>query len=158
MTTTNESTSAERASPVTEELLKTDVLGRVKVGSEKREAVLDVFDASGMSAQAFARQHGINAQTFASWVQKRRHQRGAYQNPELRRQLRMPHNASAKKAASSAPVPSALNLIEVQISSESRSACVQPPIEVVLPHGIVIRVSCASQIGLLQTLMREVRC
>ena len=54
------------------DVLKTDVLGRVKVPTEKREELLDVFESSGMSGKAFAEQHGINVQTFATWIQKRR--------------------------------------------------------------------------------------
>jgi hypothetical protein len=33
------------------------------------EAILDTFEASGMSGQAFALQHGIKIQTFVSWIQ-----------------------------------------------------------------------------------------
>ncbi len=47
MTTTEEATVAG-------ELLKMDVLGRVKVKAGYREATLDAFEASGMSGQAFA--------------------------------------------------------------------------------------------------------
>ena len=61
MTTTKEPSSAEVLSTVTGDLLKTDVLGRVML---QREAVLDAFEASGMTGQAFARQHRINIQTF----------------------------------------------------------------------------------------------
>jgi hypothetical protein len=32
----------------------------------QREAILDTFEASGMSGQAFALQHGIKIQNFAS--------------------------------------------------------------------------------------------
>lgn len=56
-------------------ILKTDRLGRVKTPRERREALLDEQERSGMSAQAFAAHYGIKYQTFATWVQKRRRKR-----------------------------------------------------------------------------------
>jgi len=52
------------STPVLEEAventIKRDVLGRVVTPRRKREALLDEFDRSGMSAAAFARQSGLN--------------------------------------------------------------------------------------------------
>jgi len=63
-----------------EVLLKTDRLGRVSVPPETRELLLDRFESSGLSGQAFAAQIGVKYSTFASWVQKRRRARGEYAN------------------------------------------------------------------------------
>ena len=57
-------------------ILKTDVLGRVRTPRERREALLEEFDRSGMSGQKFAAWAGIKYQTWASWVQKRRRASG----------------------------------------------------------------------------------
>lgn len=54
------------------EILKSDKLGRVQVPPERREAILDEFECSGMSGIAFARHHGIKYQTFAAWRQRRK--------------------------------------------------------------------------------------
>jgi hypothetical protein len=54
------------------EILKSDKLGRVQVAQERREAILDEFERSGMSGIAFARHHRINYQTFAAWRQRRK--------------------------------------------------------------------------------------
>lgn len=62
MTSLNEST----------ELLKVDTKGRVRIRQERREAILAEFDRSAMSTAAFAREHGINYQTFWNWVRKRK--------------------------------------------------------------------------------------
>ena len=59
-------------------LLKTDVLGRVRVKKARRDVLLDEFERGGTSAQAFAKRVGIKYQTFASWVQKRRRARKQY--------------------------------------------------------------------------------
>ena len=61
-----------------DEVLKTDVLGRVRVKKARRNALLDEFERGGTSAQAFAKAVGIKYQTFASWVQKRRRARKQY--------------------------------------------------------------------------------
>ena len=58
MTTTDQSHEGE--------VLKTDVLGRVRVKPEHREQILDDFERSGMSGRAYAKLHGIHQQTFAS--------------------------------------------------------------------------------------------
>ena len=69
MTSTTTTTEGEDGSAL---LLKTDVLGRVKTPKGKREALLDEFEKSGMSGQAFAQWAGIKYTTFANWVQMRR--------------------------------------------------------------------------------------
>lgn len=59
-------------------ILKTDTLGRVRMPKDRREAILDAFERSGMSGQAFAARVGVKYPTFATWVQKRRRSRGHY--------------------------------------------------------------------------------
>lgn len=64
---------------LTEEVvLKQDVLGRVKMPKERREQLLDEFEKSGLTGQKFAEFVGIKYQTFATWAQQRRRERGAY--------------------------------------------------------------------------------
>ena len=53
-------------------LVKSDVLGRMRTTKEQREALLDAFEEGGLSGPDFARVHGVNYQTFASWRQNRR--------------------------------------------------------------------------------------
>ena len=48
-----------------ERVLKTDVLGRVKTPPERREALLDEFEKSGMSGVKFAQFIGVKYQTWA---------------------------------------------------------------------------------------------
>ena len=56
-------------------IVKRDVLGRVKTPRERRAAILEEFDKSGMSGQKFAAWAGIKYTTFANWLQQRRKQR-----------------------------------------------------------------------------------
>jgi len=57
------------------EILKTDARGHIRVPVERREALLDEFEKSGMSGAKFARFAGIHYGTFATWAQRRRKQR-----------------------------------------------------------------------------------
>ena len=57
------------------EILKTDRIGRVQRSREEIDAILDSFEASAMSGAEFARQHGLNYPTFASWRARRRKER-----------------------------------------------------------------------------------
>jgi hypothetical protein len=59
-------------------MLKWDPVGRVSYRAQRREAILDEFERSGLKGAAFARLTGLQDQTFASWIQRRRHERGDY--------------------------------------------------------------------------------
>lgn len=56
------------------QLLKTDARGRVRSTRQQRDAVLDAYEASGLSGPEFSRTHGLKYQTFATWRQRRREQ------------------------------------------------------------------------------------
>ncbi len=59
-------------------ILRRDGIGRVKTPRDRREALLDEFEKSGLQGAEFAQMAGIKYQTFAAWVQRRRHERGEY--------------------------------------------------------------------------------
>lgn len=61
-----------------DEVLKSDALGRVRTPRVRREALVEEFEKSGVSAKKFAALVGVNYQTFASWVQARRKVRGQH--------------------------------------------------------------------------------
>ena len=48
--------------------------GRLRYSPDQKQSLLAAFDRSGISAMAFARQHGIQYQTFIVWLRKRREQ------------------------------------------------------------------------------------
>jgi hypothetical protein len=47
-------------------------VGRVRTSAAKREAMLDEFERSGLSAARFAAMAGVKNQTFGQWVRRRR--------------------------------------------------------------------------------------
>ena len=58
-------------------VLKTDSKGRVRVPEERREALLDEFERSGLCGMKFASLVGVKYATFAYWWARRRRSRAA---------------------------------------------------------------------------------
>jgi hypothetical protein len=160
MNTKNEISPSEGVALVAGEILKTDVLGRVTVSRSQREAILDVFEISGMAGSAFALAHGIKIQTFASWIQKRRRARGDYQNEAMCRKLRMRKDESPTRLRKKSRPQVPLNLIEVDLQKEPPKAKLlgTEPLEVVLPGGAVVRIRHEGQLHLLQILLHQRTC
>lgn len=109
-----------------EQVLKTDILGRVKTPKERREALLDEFEKSGLTGQKFAAVVGIKYQTFATWAQKRRRQRGAYPAMKGPKQLRWLEAMVEERQSGGDknPLPLVLELLggtEVQISDAKQA-------------------------------------
>lgn len=122
-----------------DEVLKTDVLGRVRVKKARRDVLLDEFERGGTSAQAFAKMVGIKYQAFASWVQKRRRARKQY--------------PPVAKALPSAPTTAgALRLMEALVEPAATHA--DGGLHVHLPGGASLEVRDARQAGLAAELLK----
>ena len=94
-----------------DEVLQTDVLGRVRVKRARREALLDGFERGGTSAQAFAAMVGVKYQTFASWVQKRRRARKQYP-PTVKALPSTPTTAGALRLVEAVAEPAVTKVVE----------------------------------------------
>lgn len=115
-------------------ILKTDVLGRVRMPKERREAILDEFERSGMTGQAFAAQIGVKYTTFAGWFQRRRRRSGKY-------------------PAQSCPVEQApIRLFEAVVEPES----IANPgyLEVETSHGLKLSIRTKGEAGLAAAFLR----
>lgn len=55
-------------------IIRTGSDGRLRYSPAQKQSLLQAFDRSGISAMAFARQHGVQYQTFIVWLRKRRKQ------------------------------------------------------------------------------------
>lgn len=130
-------------------VLKTDVLGRVKTGARQREAMLDEFERSGLSGTKFAAVAGVNYQTFASWVQKRRKATGAYR-PEAKRSK---PGKSARRAATTTP---ALGWVEAVVEEAKQEALSggQEVLRLELPCGASLQITSEVQAVLAARLLR----
>ena len=70
--TADDSAVASSITPVSQALLKTDVLGRLRITREHRQRLIEEFDRSGTSAARFAQLAGLKYSTFAAWVRRHR--------------------------------------------------------------------------------------
>lgn len=111
------------------ELLKVDARGRVQVSEERREALLDEFDRSGMSGAGFAKHYGIKYTTFAYWIQARR-----------RKQSPSP--------------PSGENqflMVSVEATSRAKGLTVE------LSHGVTLKITTPEEARLAAVLIESLR-
>jgi hypothetical protein len=121
-----------------EQVLKTDVLGRVKTPKERREALLDEFEKSGLTGQKFAEVVGIKYQTFATWAQKRRRQRGSC--PTVKVPVKTPKQ---------------LRWLEAVVAEAQDSGDKNPlPLVLELPGGAKVQMANAQQAALAAVLLR----
>ena len=142
-------------------LLKQDALGRIIIPSQKREEMLDAFEASSMTATAFAKEHGVKPSTFATWVQKRRRFRGDYQDEAIRRKLRMPNHSNKQKKAEEKKIQATsqppLQLVEVSLAEQHPSLS-PPALQLELPNQVKISLESEAQIPLLKNLLAKISC
>lgn len=123
-----------------EQLLKSDVLGRVHTPKERRESLLDEFEQSGLSGTKFAALAGVKYQTFANWAQRRRKQRR--QNPTV--------------AKTSAPSVSTVRWLEAVVEKSKLPAGAAPGVLTVhLPGGARMEIAEATQAALAAQLLRS---
>jgi transposase len=117
-------------------ILKTDVLGRVRMPKDRREAILDAFERSGMSGEAFAERIGVKYPTFATWVQKRRRNRGAYKG-------------KAGKLVKAAPITLFEAVVETGASPSAGTT-----LEVETAQGLKLHIHSSSDVALAAELLR----
>ena len=120
-------------------ILKTDVLGRVSMPKDRREAILDAFEQSGMSALAFSKQIGVKYPTFANWVQKRRRLRG---------------DASKKKLTEPDLAPQQVTFVEAQIQ-EPCEATLSSALEVQTAGGLKLTIRSQAEVAWAAELIRS---
>ena len=120
-----------------DEVLKRDALGRVRTPRARREALVEQFERSGVSAKKFAALVGVNYQTFASWVQARRKARGQ-------------HPAVAGKAGR--PVRLWEAVVE-RCGGEARDAAGAPGLWIELPGGSRMAVASPVQLQMAAELV-----
>ena len=125
------------------EVLKTDVLGRVKTPRARQEALLDEFEQSGVSGTKFAALIGVNYQTFATWAQRRRRERG-------KTSLRAKRTGASATPCASGP----LRLLEAVVECHEEGAREGGPLCVQLPGGARVEVGDARQAVLAAELLR----
>jgi hypothetical protein len=130
-------------------MMKRDALRRVTTPRERREALLDEFERSGLKGAEFARTAGINYQTFAGWLQQRRHARGDYAGQ------RRVGGAGGRQPGD------AMRLVEAVLAAPVAGRPAMTPVpadslEVLAPGGARMLVRNAAQIPLAAQLLRAI--
>jgi transposase-like protein len=119
-----------------DQILKVDAAGRVWTPRAQREAALDEFERSGLSATKFAAHIGVKYPTFAAWRQQRRRQ----------------GHAGAGTPGLTGRAPAALRWVEASVEG---AVADRPGVLVVqLPGGARLEVADAAQARLAGQLLR----
>lgn len=135
----------------TAQLLRSDTKGRVQTPVKRREALLDEFERSAISASKFSALVGVKYQTFSAWVSKRRKERG------------QPAPLPEQKPEAARPL-SPVRWMEAVVESAADTLGANPVSSLVihLPGGARLEISNGSQASLaaqvLKLLAREGRC
>lgn len=114
-------------------VLKADARGRVRMPAEKREKLLDEFERSGLSGTKFAALSGVNYQTFASWVIRRKREQ------------------RTRKAPASAP--GQVRWLEAMVQEATGSV----PVKVHLPGGAWMEIAQSEQAPIAAALVRALQ-
>ena len=112
-----------------EVILKADRRGRLRYTPEQKQALVEAYEASGLSAPRFASMHGVNYQTLVSWLKKRR--QADPDHPALR------------------------SLVPAELDGGTPRSGTALPMEILLPCGVKLAIHTPSQIDLAATLIRE---
>jgi hypothetical protein len=112
-------------------ILKADRRGRLRYTPEQKQALIDAYEASGLSAPRFAALHGVNYQTLVSWLKKRR-------------QFSVEHSALS-------------SLVPAELAGPTPCGATGLPMEILLPCGVRLAVHTPSQMNMAATLIRELQ-
>lgn len=144
----------EEIPSISQELLKVDRRGHVRVPRARREALLDEFERCGVGAAEFAAHIGVKYTTFSHWKRCR----------DLNRARQTKANADTEAGKSNPVWLEAIPETPVLSSGEASSHCptINLPmtaLPVILPGGARVEISHPSQLrlaaGLLEMLRRE---
>lgn len=130
------------------QIIKTDELGRVRTSRERREALLEEYERSGMSGAAFAQWAGIKYTTFMSWAQKRRRAKKAV-TPEA-----LPASEPTPPQARTSTKP--LRWVEAVVEHSAKTADVAGVGLVVhLPGGVRMEIGKSKGASLASEVLRQ---
>ena len=133
--------------------LKQDSRGRVRMPAERREALLDEFERSGLSGAKFAEMVGVKYPTLANWVQKRRKAREeSLARGSAQRTGEAEAQADGVEASDSRPV----RLFEAVVTEEPRNQAVVSRVGGLLiewPGGGRMQVESPAQLRLAAELL-----
>jgi len=114
-----------------ETIIKADRRGRLRYAAEHKQALIEAYQASGLSGPKFAELHGVPYQTLISWLKKRR--------------------------AVSAGHPVLASLVPAELEGEQCHHASDPPLQILLAGGMKIVIHAPSQVATAAMLLRELQ-
>jgi hypothetical protein len=130
---------------ITNELMKVDRRGHVRVSAQRREMLLDEFERCGVSVAEFASQIGVKYTTFAHWRQRRERSRAA--DGEMA--------SPVPVALLPAGAKQATRWVEAVVEANGNSGTARgAALKIALPGGAQLEVSEAAQMKLTAELLR----
>ena len=114
-----------------ESIIRADRRGRLRYTAEQKQALVEAYEASGLSCPRFAALHGVNYQTLVSWLKKRR-------------QVDSDH-------------PVLRSLVPAELDGPAPRNAAATPMEILLPCGVRLAVHTASQMDMAVALIRELQ-
>jgi transposase-like protein len=99
--------------------------------AEQKQAFVEAYETSGLSAPQFAAMHGVNYQTLVSWLKKRR--QADPDHPALR------------------------SLVPAELDGVTPRSATVLPMEILLPCGVRLAVHTPSQLEMAAALIRELQ-
>lgn len=113
-------------------ILKADRRGRLSYSPEQRLAMVNAFQASGLSGPRFAALHGVKYQTLANWLQKRKRE--------------------AAREAPGLPRPAFLSFVPAELQGMPNAGAAM---EIMLPGGARLSITAPGHVQLAAALIRE---
>jgi transposase-like protein len=113
-------------------ILKADRRGRLSYSPEQRSAMVDAFQASGLSGPRFAALHGVKYQTLANWLQKRKRE--------------------AAPVAPGLPRPAFLSFVPAELQGMPNAGAAM---EILLPGGAKLSITAPGHVQFAAALIRE---
>jgi hypothetical protein len=113
--------------------------------AERREALLDEFEKSGVSGAEFARLAGLKYSSFQNWVQTRRRRRAPAGEASL---------AQDRVAGVASLARPAVRFLEATLADEGGGAMRGGAVWLELPGGARLRLEAPAQVDLAAELLR----
>lgn len=138
---------------LTNGILRTDARGWVHTPAERREALLNEFEKSGMSGKKFAPFIGIKHQTFSNWVTKRRRARQGRSSGTVAAATVQTSSICKPQQPAAAALPR-LQWMEAVVEQDNTSSKSAEVLNVHLPGGARLEISDVRQVALAAELLR----
>ena len=122
--------------------IRRDKMGRVQTSRERREALLDEFEKSGMTRSTFASHVGVKERTLGEWLYQRRRTTSGKKKA-----------VETDKPAKPLPVTQSVRWVEAVVQGGS----VGTALSMLLPSGVRMEVSDSHGVALAVEVLKQLQ-